>query len=64
MFLHRVGGIMTMVGGRGWNARFRGLAWCRAFVFPGSSPLSLLVCWCCQGRAAPVAGAIRVPLTL
>ena len=28
MFLPRVGGIMTVVEGRGWNARFGGLILC------------------------------------
>lgn len=37
MFLHRVGGVMSVVRGRGWSARFGGLAWCGVFVFAGSS---------------------------
>lgn len=37
MFLPRVGGVMSVVGGRVWSVRFGGLAWCGVFVFPGSS---------------------------
>lgn len=37
MFLHRAGGVMSVVVGWDWSARFVGLAWCGVFVFPGSS---------------------------
>lgn len=55
MFLHRVGGVMSVVVGRGWSARVGG-AWCGAFVFPGSSPTIPFGTW------ATVKGGLRPSL--
>lgn len=64
MFLPLVGGIMSVVGGRGWNARIGGLAWCGVFVFPGSSlMISLGVLVAVKGGLRPSLGrfACRSP---
>lgn len=64
MFLHLVGGVMSVVVGRGWSARFGGLAWCGVFVFPGSSfMISLGVLVAVKGGLRPSLGrfACRSP---
>lgn len=64
MLLPRVGGVMSAVEGRGWNARFGGLAWCGVFVFPGSRlMISLGVLVAVKGGLRPSLGrfACRSP---
>lgn len=64
MFLHLVGGIMSVVGGRDWSARFGVWPGVGVFVFPGSSfMISLGVLVAVKGGLRPSLGrfACRSP---